>query len=403
MNENENQKMYHIFLIIGIIFIAFNLRPAITSIGPIIGLMREDLSISNGTAGFITTLPLLSFAVFSILAPKIGQTLSNERTILLGLIVLLIGIVLRSTGMITALFLGTLLVGIGIAIGNVLLPGIVKSKFPDKVGILTSIYTTSMNAFAALGSGISIPLAQGLGLGWQKALAFWGILTLITIFIWVPQLRGKMSKRTASQGGHSSFKALWSSSIAWQVTFFMGLQSFSFYSTIAWIPEIVESSGMSLSAAGWMLSLMQIVGLPATFFAPVLAGRFQNQKGLVLVIGACYLTGTLGLIAASAYWMIVLSIVFIGVAQGASISLALTMIGLRTTSAKQAADLSGMSQSIGYLLAAIGPSLIGFLFDQTHSWIIPLVILCVVVVLMTIAGVGAARNQYVVKDTAVNN
>lgn len=401
--ENQKEKFYKVLLLFGIIFVAFNLRPAITAIGPIIGMIRADFGISNGTAGFITTLPLLSFAAFSILAPRLGQKLGNEQTILLGLFVLFFGIIIRSIGFISTVFLGTLLVGVGVAIGNVLLPGIVKAKFPSKVGIMTSMYTTSMNTFAALGSGISIPLAQGLRLGWQKSLAFWAVIALIAIIIWLPQLKGNLRRRKSSKGQPSSIKELWGSAVAWQVTLFMGLQSFLFYCSIAWIPEILKSGGMNLPTAGWLLSLMQLIGLPATFLAPVLAGRFQTQKGIVLVICIFYFAGMLGLLLGSTYSMSVISIICVGVAQGASISLALTLIGLRTRGARQAANLSGMAQSIGYLLAAIGPSLIGFLFDRTHSWTIPLVILCVVVGLMAIAGVGAGKDRFVVEESVVNN
>lgn len=399
MSSIKKKNYSKVFLIIGIIFVAFNLRPAITSVGPIIDLIRSDLGISNGVAGFITTLPLISFAILSILAPKIGGIVGNERTIFLGLLVLFIGIITRSLGYTSTLFLGTLLIGVGVAIGNVLIPSIVKLHFPLKVGIVTSIYTTSMNTFAGIGSGISIPLATGLSLGWKWALASWIVVAVIAMIIWLPQLRNN-NKTSASYIEQSSNSAMWRSPIAWQVTLFMGLQSFLFYCTIAWLPEILESYGMQLSMAGWMLSLMQLVGLPTTFLAPVIANRFKDQKAIVLVIGLLYFAGVTGLIFVQSNGLLILSIILIGLAQGASISLALTMIGLRTKDSRQAANLSGMAQSIGYLLAAIGPTLVGFLFDFTHSWLTPLLIFVVFTILMTIAGVGAGRNQYVAEELA---
>lgn len=393
---NKSNKRNQLLLVIGIIFIAFNLRPAITSVGPIIDAIRSDLGISNGVAGFITTVPLISFAILSIFAPKLGHAFGNERTVFFGLIVLVIGILLRSTGYIGALFIGTAFIGVGIAIGNVLLPGIVKMKFPDKVGILTSTYSTSMNCLAALGSGLSIPLAVNLGLGWQKALAFWSILTILALIVWIPQARYKtMPIQTAAI--EASNKALWRSSIAWQVTLFMGLQSFLFYCTVAWLPEILQSYGIEASLAGWLLSFIQLIGLPTTFLAPVIASRFTNQKGIASVIGIFSILGFLGLIVGTNKIILIISIVLLGISQGSSISLALTMIGLRTETAKQAAELSGMAQSVGYLLAAIGPILIGFLFDLNHSWLPPLIVLLIVSILMVIAGIGAGRNQYVLK------
>ncbi|MEH7223546.1 MFS transporter [Bacillus sp. JJ1566] len=394
MGSQKKKNYSNVLLVIGIIFVAFNLRPAITSVGPIIDLIRSDLGISNGIAGFITTLPLVSFAILSILAPKIGQLIGNERTIFLGLLVIFFGIITRSFGFTSTLFLGTLLVGVGIAIGNVLIPSIVKLHFPLKVGIITSIYTTSMNTFAAVGSGVSIPLAKGQSLGWKWALVFWAALAVIAMIIWLPQLRNN-NKTSASHREPSSNGAMWRSSIAWQVTLFMGLQSFLFYCTVAWLPEILESHGMDLSMAGWMVSLMQVVGLPTTFLAPVLANRFKSQSMIVFIIGLFYFAGIVGLIFVQTNGLLILSIICIGAAQGASISLVLTMIGLRTKDPRQAANLSGMAQSIGYLLAAIGPALVGFLFDYTQSWFTPLIIFSVISILMTIAGIGAGRHQYV--------
>lgn len=380
-------------LIVGIIFVAFNLRPAITSVGPLIGEVRRDLGISNSMAGLLTTLPVLSFAVFSLLAPKIGHRLGNERTVFLGLILLSGGILIRSTGPAVAVFGGTALIGIGVAIGNVLLPGIVKQRFPEKTGLMTSVYSTSMGLCAGLASGLSIPLSQGLHLGWRRTLLLWGIPGVIALLLWVAQLGGK--KQPHPPPTPQMDQPLWRSPLAWQVSFFMGLQSFLFYCLITWLPEIFSSQGMNLSTAGWMLFGVQFIGLPATFLAPVLADRFSHQKGIVGGISLLYFLGLLGLFASGHPTVALLSVVFIGLAQGGSISLSLAMLSLRANNAVQAARLSGMAQSVGYLLAAIGPILIGFLYDTTHSWTLPIMVFLVIAVLMTLAGLGAGRNATV--------
>ncbi|MFD1434128.1 CynX/NimT family MFS transporter [Kroppenstedtia eburnea] len=376
--------------IIGMIWVAFNLRPAITSVGPLIGDIRQDLGISNGLAGLLTTLPVLGFALFSLLAPKMGNRLGNERTVFLGLIILTSGIVIRSSGPIAAVFAGTALIGVGVAIGNVLLPGIVKHRFPEKTGMMTSIYSTSMGLFAAIASGVSIPLSRGLHLGWRRALLLWGIVGVIALILWVAQL-GRKDRPDIPQSAADS-TPLWRSPLAWQVSFFMGLQSFLFYCIIAWLPEILSSQGMSRGMAGWMLFGVQFIGLPTTFLAPVLADRFSHQRGIVGVISLLYFLGLLGLFASGNPVMAVLSVIFIGLAQGASISLSLTMLSLRANHAKQAAALSGMAQSFGYLLAAIGPILTGFLYDATHSWTLPILSFLLVSLFMLMAGLGAGRN-----------
>ncbi|MBU9720636.1 MULTISPECIES: CynX/NimT family MFS transporter [Bacillaceae] len=382
-----------IVLLLGILFVAFNLRPAITSVGPLVGEIRFDLGISNSEAGLITTLPLLSFAVFSLVAPKLGIRFGNEIMIFAGLIALLSGIMIRSTGLLSTLFIGTALVGVGIAISNVLLPSIVKNHYPHKIGLITGVYTTSMSTFAALGSGISFPISQGLQLGWRNALLVWSILAVIAIIIWIPQLKSNKKVENTTKDINSRLNNIWRSPLAWQVTIYMGLQSFLFYCMIAWLPEILSGSMLSISAAGWMISIMQIAGLPMTFLTPVFADRFRDQRGIVVFIGVLYIIGISSLLFLESTFTIILGVIFIGLGQGASISLALTMIGLRAASGKEAAELSGMAQSVGYALAAIGPVLIGYLIDLTGSGIVPLYVFCGIAVLLVIAGLGAGRNK----------
>ncbi|UOR10867.1 CynX/NimT family MFS transporter [Halobacillus amylolyticus] len=383
--------------IIGIIFVAFNLRPAITSVGPLISSIMKDIGISNAAAGFITTLPLLSFAVFSLLAPKLGYRFGYERMVFIGLLTLITGIVIRFISLTFTLFAGTALIGIGIAISNVLLPGIVKGKYPQKVGLMTAVYTTCMSVFSAIGTGLSIPLAKNLGLGWEKTLLCWASLALLAAVAWLPQLR-KPSKfndvKTSTLQGNS----IWRSKIAWQVTIFMGLQSFLFYSMIAWLPEILNGRGLSISTAGWMVSIMQLTGLPITFLTPVLAARFHSQRGIVGLIGFLYTAGLLGVLSGSSIGVLTVSVMLMGIGQAASISLALTLLGLRTANAQQSAALSGMSQSVGYSLAAVGPVLIGILLDVTASVTVPLLLFIAIIIVMVTAGLGAGRNQTVFNE-----
>lgn len=379
-------------LVLGIIFIAFNLRAALTSVGPLISSIREDMHISNGAAGLLTALPLLAFAALSLFTPHISRAVGNEWAIAAGLAALLLGMLVRSSGWVFGLFSGTVFIGSGIAIFNVLLPSVIKSKFPMQVGLMTSIYTTCMGICAMIASGVSVPLAHGLGLGWQWTLLGWGLLTIVAMAVWLPQL-----KNTSNRGEQprSMTGTVWRSPLAWKLTFFMGLQSFLFYSLITWLPEIVRYHGMSASTAGWMLAFMQLVGLPSTFFTPVLAGRCVDQRGIAIGIGALYFIGIAGLLFGGNLALIVLWCLLIGVGQGASISLSLTLIGLRAVDPEQTAALSGMAQSFGYLVAAFGPVAVGALFDSSGVWVYPLAVLLIVTVGMVLAGVGAGRNKTV--------
>ena len=379
---------------LGFVLLAANLRPALTSVAPLIGQIRSDAEISNGVAGLLTTLPLLAFSVLSPVAPRLARRFGMERMLLASMLVLAVGILLRSAGEVAALFVGTAILGAAIAVGNVLLPSLVKREFPERVGLMTSIYSAALGFSAAIAAGASFPIAQQTALGWQASLALWALLALVAAAAWLPQIR---SARPASASAETSqgVSGLWRSPLAWQVTLFMGLQSLAYYVVLTWLPEILqEVGGMSASLAGWMLALAQVVGIASMFLAPVLADRRPSQYGIVLVAVTLAGAGTLGLLVAAstatALWVVLL-----GLGQGACFSLALTFFALRAPDSEHSAALSGMAQSIGYLLAMVGPFLFGVLRDVTQAWTVPLVLLFAVAVCLLITGLGAARDVHV--------
>ncbi len=322
-------KKKTVLLIIGIIILSFNLRPAITSVGPIIGMIRDDLSLSNWSVGFITSLPLLAFAFMSPIAPRLANRIGNMRALLIGLIILMSGIWIRSIATIALLYLGTTLVGVGIAIINVILPSLIKGSFPSKIGIMTGVYTTCMSTFAAAGSGLSVPLTSGIDLGWKLSLASWSVITIIGIAIWLFVMKNTPAEKDLKLYEPSARKML-KSGIAWQVTIFMGLQSFLFYVTISWLSEILIADGFLPSTAGWFVAYMQFISLPATFLTPIIAGKLKNQRSLVLGFGSAGVIGYIGLLFHSSIILTTISITLIGFTLGSSISLALALLGLRT-------------------------------------------------------------------------
>lgn len=385
-----------VVLVLGIVLLAANLRPALTALPPLIGEVRSDTGMSNGVAGLLTTLPLLAFGALSPVAPRLARRFGMERALLASLLVLAAGILLRSSGTVAALFLGAALLGTAIAVGNVLLPGLVKREFPERAGPMTSVYSTALGASAALAAGASFPIAQQTG--WRGSLALWALPALVAAVAWFPRFRtGGPGHARASAPDRTSRRVggLWRSSLAWQVTLFMGLQSLAYYVMLTWLPEILRDvAGMSAARAGWMLAIAQAVGIVSMFFAPVLAARRPSQRRVVAAAVALSGAGTLGLLisggVASLLWVVLL-----GLGQGACFSLALTFFVLRTSDHEHAAALSGMAQSAGYLLAAAGPSLFGVLRDTTQAWTIPLVLLFAVTVGLLITGLGAARDANV--------
>lgn len=377
--------------VIGILLMSATLRAPITVLSPLIGNIRGETGIGNAMAGMLTTLPLLAFSVLSLLAPKMARRFGTEWTLFTGLILITIGLIVRYFNPVWMLFVGTALVGVGIALGNVLLPSLVKRDFQHHLGIMTGAYAVVMNGMAGLASGISIPLSSGVGLGWRGALSIWVIPTFIVLLIWIPLL--KQPKPSLSTNRHPK-RSLWSSSLAWQVTFFMGLQSLFFYITIAWMPDILQTKGFSEAASGWILSSMQFVSLPATFIIPIMAARFHTQRGLVSISMLGLLAGVAGLMVGN-QTVTIISVLLMGLCCGAAFSLATMFFMLRARDSETSAELSGMAQSVGYLLAAAGPTVFGLLHDLTNSWMTPLWLLILSAALMWIAGMGAGRKAYV--------
>ena len=386
------EKKINKVLLLGIIIVAMNLRSPITSVGPLIGIISDDLSLSGGQAGLITTIPLMAFAVISPIAPKLANKWSIEKTIFGALVVLIIGMLIRAIPNLAFLFLGTTLLGSAIAICNVLIPGLVKKEFPKASGLVTGVYSVSMNLTGAIASGVSIPIVQKVGLDWNVALGMWSVLAIAAFFSWIPQL--KRSDKGLPEIVNEEVVSIWTSKLAWSVTLFMGIQSFIFYVLVAWMPEMLVDKGLSTIQAGGMLSLLQITLLPVTFVVPIIAEKRENQLPYVWLAFLLFFFGILGLMFGNML-LITLSIVGIGIAGGIAFSLSMLFFNLRTTSARQAAELSGMAQSIGYLLAATGPFLFGLLHDMTQTWRLSLIVLLGLTIILLVVGLNAGKKQVI--------
>ena len=394
MNEKQNSKKLLsnkplLFFIVAIFLFATTLRTPITVVGPIISFIRDGLGISNVLAGFLTTIPLVAFAIVSPFAPRIARKWGMEWTLFYSVILLCIGILLRSLGETSLLVGGTILIGIAIAFGNVLIPSYFKWKFPLHIGLLTGVYSVSMNISSGLAAGFSFPIATNAG--WQIALGFSIVLGILTLVIWIPILR--TPKVDLQMSTSQTMKTqMWKSPLAWAVAGAMGFQSFLFYCSSAWLPEILISQGLDATTAGWMVSIMQFAQIPMTFIIPIIAEKLISQRPIVIFFTICYLIGFTGV------WMewtslAILWMVFLGFAGGASFGLVLMLFSLRTKTAYDAAELSGFAQSIGYLVAAIGPVLFGYVHDLTNSWSFPLLLFILISVLLFFASFISANNR----------
>ncbi|WP_167629746.1 CynX/NimT family MFS transporter [Listeria valentina] len=395
--ELEKARKLKISLVLGIIFVAINLRMPITSISPLLELIRKDLPISNTLAGFLTTLPLIAFAVISPFVSKLSRKLGVEQLVFYTLLFLVFGSFIRPFGDNLAFLLtGTLLIGIGIAVGNVILPSIIKKEFPFQLGLLTGIYSISMNLFAAIASGLSFPLANNFRLGWRGTLYVFSAFTVLALLIWLFQLSKKPKKvaSTNSKKPAHAHQSVWKSKLAWQIAVVMGVQSAVFYINVAWLPVIVQDRGFTAADGGFMLSLMQFGIIPITFIVPIIAGKTKDQRVLMSLASFFICGGIVGLMLpiANLVYLSIISIM-LGVGGGMAFSLSMMFFSLRTSTPEEAAETSGMAQSVGYLLAAFGPLLFGFLHDALGNFEISLFILLAAGIGLFLAGLGAAKDQ----------
>ncbi|MCK0132066.1 MFS transporter [Flavobacteriaceae bacterium F08102] len=376
-------------LLIGLLAIAFNLRPSLAAVGPLTSTLRENLGLSNALLGILTTLPLLAFGIISTLTPLVTRRFGVTGTLGLALVLLSIGSGIRTIDTLTTLYLGTAVIGIAIAFGNVLIPSLVKQNFTKNSGSITSLYSGVMGIGAAVAAGITVPLSNHPQLGWQGALGIWSIPAALAFFLWVPQLirpKKKQIKRSYIQ----AMKHLGNSTLAWKIALFMGFQSMAFYIILAWLPDMIESRGHNTIYAGWMLSLSQITGVLGSLIIPYWAGKNPDQRKIVWFLITLEVVSIIGLLIpeldAIPIW-----VSLIGFALGGSFGLCLLLIVVRSSDTETATELSGMVQSIGYLIAATGPYIFGQIFDLTHSWSAALFLLLGVVAIKLYVGLGAAK------------
>ncbi len=377
-------------LLLGLVLVALNLRPALSSMAPVLGQVSEGLGLSASQAGLLTTLPVLCLGLFAPLAPVLARRFGSERVVLGILLTLALGILLRSVLGVTGVFLGSVMAGASIGIIGVLLPGIVKRDFPQHAGTLTGVYTMALCLGAALAAGATVPLARHFDDSWALGLGFWLVPALIAMLVWLPQAR-------QGHGLHKvayKVRGLWRDPLAWQVTLYMGLQSSLAYIVFGWLPSILIGRGLSPTEAGLVLSGSVIVQLVSSLSAPWLATRGKDQRLAIVIVMLVTLAGLFGCLYAPISglwgWAVVL-----GLGQGGTFALALTLIVLRSKDSHVAANLSSMAQGVGYTLASAGPFAVGLVHDLTGGWAAVGWIFAALGIGAILFGLGAGRALHV--------
>ena len=384
LNNNTN----NIVLIVAIIAFACGLRAPITGVGSLVGMITQELGLSATFTGMLTTIPLIMFGIFSVFVGKMANTIGAGKVTVIGLVLIIGGIIMRSYMGAGGLFLGTMVIGIGITVGNVLVPAIIKSEFPNKIGLLTAAYTTVMSIFAGISGGVSVPIAQKYG--WENSLSIWIVLIAIPLIIWLPNIRLKL--KAGSQNGNSSIVK---NMMTWWISFYMGVQSLLFYGFIAWFASIVQSYGIDDKTAGYYNSIFILLGIPGAILVPMVMGPKRNHSIVGAFTGILYLIGLIALLFGSNHVALLITVISCGFCSGACISFSMALFGLHTRNAADTSKLSGFAQSIGYFIAATGPILMGKLYDITSSWIMPIVLLIIASAILTVLGILVGRKKMI--------
>lgn len=383
---------------VALVLAALNLRPAITSLGALLEEVRDGLGMSGTVAGLLTSVPALCFAVFGVAAPRLARRRGPGAVVCAGLAAITLGVLLRPFTGGTVLFLAASALALGgIAVGNVLMPVVVKRWFPDRVGTMTGLYSMALSLGTALAAAATVPATRALGGDWRLGLAAWGVLAAVAVLPWLALARDREhapavtpAAPTAEGTGTGSIAR---SRTAWALAVYFGLQATGAYITMGWLPQIFRDAGVSASTAGVLLAVTMVMGVPLSFVLPALAGRMRHQGGLAVGLGLFGIAGYGGLWAAPAaapwVWSLLLGI------SNCSFPLALTMIGMRSRTGGGVVRLSAFAQCTGYLFSIPGPILVGALYQHTGGWDLPVALMLALMVPQIAAGVAAGRDRAV--------
>ncbi|MHB8587459.1 MAG: MFS transporter [Candidatus Dormibacteraceae bacterium] len=368
--------------------LALNLRIAVGEIPPVL----SDLQLNDFGRSLLVTIPVICFSLAAFTGPPLSGRLGEERALLLMCAALCAGLVLRPWWPSLSLFAGTILCGLAVAVMNVMMPSVLRRRFPDHVGEMTAAYTMSLSIGAGLAAGFTVPLVRVLGGSVALALAIWAVPAAIAFALWLPQLRQPRPGDRAAGSDIGLLKDLQ----AWQITLFFGLQSALFYTLLSWLPTIYRDLGTNPAAAGGVLAVMSTVGIAGNFAAPLLANRFGRPRLAVMCAGGLTMLGLIGVLVAPSQLALVWA-TLLGIGTGGTFSLTLLLIASRARDAATAARLSGMAQGIGYMISALGPLVAGLLHSASGGWQVPLLVTIGISGVMIAAGLGAARQGVIAR------
>ncbi|MGO6529498.1 CynX/NimT family MFS transporter [Streptococcus pneumoniae] len=376
-------KKQSLFFVPGIILIGVSLRTPFTVLPIILGNISQGLEVEVSSLGVLTSLPLLMFTLFSPFSTQLAQKIGLEHLFTYSLFFLTIGSLIRLINL-PLLYLGTLMVGASVAVINVLLPSLIQANQPKKIGFLTTLYVTSMGIATALASYLAVPITQASS--WKGLILLLTLLCLATFLVWLPNHR--YNHRLAPQTKQKSQIKVMRNKQVWAIIIFSGFQSLIFYTVMTWLPTMSIHAGLSSHEAGLLTSILSLISIPFSMTIPSLTTSLSTRN-CQLMLTLVSLAGVVGIsmlffpINNFIYWLAIH--LLIGTATSALFPYLMVNFSLKTSAPEKTAQLSGLSQTGGYILAAFGPTLFGYSFDLFHSWVPSVAALLLIDILMTVA------------------
>jgi len=400
MSVGRSLFLGRILAFVGILLVAANMRTAVAALSPIVTRIDADIPLSVVSLGVLGMLPPVCFAIFGIFAPVFARTVGLERLLLIALLALMLGHLSRGLSIsLTGLLLGSALTFAGLGIGNVLLPPLVKKYFPDRVGLMTSLYVLVVSLSALVPPLVAVPVADALG--WRTSLGMWMVLSLLALLPWITMLVRDRAQALPSpvidEADAAVLGRIWGSSIAWAIAVVFAMSSLNAYAFFAWLPQLlIDTAGVSAGQAGTLLAVYAGMGIPCALVIPVLTARMKNVGRLIYVGVGLFIAGDLGLLLApgTLTW---LWVVFAGLGP-LFFPLALVLINLRTRTHSGSVALSGFVQSVGYVIGAFGPLVFGLLHEVSGGWTWPLLFLLATACVMPIAAAVISRPHMLEDD-----
>lgn len=379
-------------IITAILLFAFSMRPAVNSLGAVVPELRAMTGLSGTISGILLSLPTLAFALLGMSSPVLVRRLGSHLLVLVCLAAIIAGQLLRAIVSGTAaLFGGSMLALAGIAVGNVLLPSLVRLHFPDRIGAMTAAYTTLLVGGGALSAAVSVPIESALDGDWRTAIGVWVIPAALAAIPWLAMSR----QRPGVWGGVQTvnIRAVARTRIGWSLAIYFGVQSLLAYVMYGWLSQILTERGLSPTLAALQVGIVAAISVPMAALAPTAVSRMRSPTGLVIALAACYIIGFVGLIAVLGRGVMVFT-VLIGIGGGA-FPLALTFVAARARTPTATLSLSAFTQSVGYLIASIGPFGFGVLHDAVGGWRVPLIVLSSIAVIQATFGIASGRKRFV--------